>query len=432
MNISYLKKGILPKAGNIFNLNLSRRDFLKYTGAATGLFLTSRLLEYPFLSYANQRPRVVSVYDSNATDYDYITGFHWEYVNQNVVNNMMAQGVMALTGKTNTEAAWKELIPYQSGEKVLIKFNFNNSRDCEGYDNKIDPLAETANAIIDGLISIGVPGDKIWFTDPSRKIPEKFREGIINPYIQYYSHLSCTGLNYHIIDYIDPKSPAASTATCPAGEKILPSQIFVEADHLINVPILKSHGEYVTLALKNHYGSVLFQNYDRSEMHAFFNEGKNSAGCDLNKTNILADINNNPHIKNKTRLVIGDGLFGNPFTNWKDTERWEIFGNDDPNIFFFSIDPVAISSVMTDYIVAERGGQDHEQLHAAAGLGLGIHDHWDAFETKNYTAIDYIPFDLNNPKISRVDIDQAIRDYKAGNATEKEVKDIISRYMEGI
>ena len=417
------------KIDNLFkNVPFSRRAFLKYTGTATGLYLAGLWLKIPSLGLADEKPRVVSVHDSGATNWDYTTGYFWEHVDQDIVNNMTAQGVMALTGETNYVDAWKALIPYQPGESVLIKFNFNNSR-CSDTDNDIDPLAETANAIINGLTSIGVPGDKIWITDPSRQIPERSRNGIPNPNIQYYSYYSCSGPNYHSVDYVEPSSPAASIATCPAGEKILPSQVFVDAAHLINVPILKSHGSYITLALKNHYGSVLYENYDRSSMHAFFNEGGNSAGCDLNTTNILADINNNPHIRDKTRLVIGEGLYGNAHTNWQGTERWNIFGNDDPNILFFSTDPVAISSVMTDYIMAERGWQDHQQLHAAANLGLGVHDHWDSFETKQYSLIDYIDVDSNNP--NRVNIDRKIRYFKAGNATEEEIKEMISMYMEG-
>lgn len=411
---------------------LSRRELLKYTGAAMALNFAESLLNCPFFAFAAERPGVISVHDSDATNYNYSTGYHWEYINQDIVNNMMAQGVMALTGTTNSKAAWKSLIPYNSGEIVLIKINLNNSRDCEGNDNKINTQVETINAIIDGLTSIGISGDNIWITDPSRRISDRFRDGITNPYIQYYSKESCTGPNYHSVDYVDPDSPDASMATCPAGEKILPSQVFVEADHLINVPLLKSHGGYVTLALKNHYGSVIYENFTRSEMHAYFNEGKNSAGCDLNKKNILADINNNPHIKNKTRLIIGDGIYGNAYTHRLETRTWEIFGNEDSNILFFSKDPVAVSSVMADYIMAERGGQNHEQLHAAAGLGLGVHDHWDGFATKNYSLIDYIPIDLDNPRVTRIDIDRSVRDFKAGNATEKEVKAMIARYVEGM
>jgi hypothetical protein len=338
--------------------------------------------------------RVVSVHDSRATNWDHQTGYHWQYIDQEAVNNMVARGVMALTERTNTVDAWNDLIPYQPGEEVVIKLNFNNSQ-CSDVDNDIDGYPETVNAVIDGLTSIGVPPGNIWITDPSRRVPERFRDRITSPDVQYYSRYSCGGPNYHAVDYVDSDSPDTSVAQCPAGDRIRPSQVFVDAEHLINIPIFKSHGSYITLALKNHYGSVIYRDNTLASMHAYFNQGGNTGGCDLETENILADINDNPHIRDKTRLVIGDGLFGNPYTNWLSIERWDIFNNDDPNILFFSTDPVAISSVMTDYIVAERGNQDHEHLHAAASLGLGVHEHWDSFENKHYSAIDYQIFDLD-------------------------------------
>ena len=85
---------------------------------------------------------------------------------------------------------------------------------------------------------------------------------------------------------------------------------------------------------------------------------------------------------------------------------------------------------MTDYLMAERGWQDHEQLHAAVGLGLGVHDHWDGFATKNYLLIDYVPIDLYDAAGNRTDIDRKIRDFKAGSASEPDVKDMILQYME--
>ena len=336
---------------------------------------------------------VISVHDSQATIWDYTTDYYWQYVNQNIVDTMIALGVMHLSGTTNTNDAWNALIPYQTGESVLIKFNFNNS-GCTTENNKIEPLAETANAIIDDLTAIGIPGERIWIADPSRNIPERFRDMIKNPNIQYYGRSDCEGApNYHTTTSVDPSSPAASIATCPEGEKILPFQVFVDANHLINVPKFLSHGSYVTLALKNHYGSVLYENFDRTTMHAYFNESGNAAGCNLDTANILADINNNPHIRDKTRLIIGEGLFGNQYSNRGDARRWGIFGNGSPNMYFFSTDPISISSVMTDYIMAERGWQSHQQLHAGAYLGLGVHEHWDNFENKNYSSFNYINID---------------------------------------
>jgi uncharacterized protein (DUF362 family) len=388
---------------------IKRREFLKKMAAIGEIgfmvpFLPKSLKKHLiFIQQAhaeNISAEVVSVRDTNASDYDYATGYFWEHVDQKTVTAMVEKGVMELTGTTTIAEAWNGLIPYSEGENVLIKFNFNNSRKCSIAENAIDPIPETANAIIEGLTRIGIPGSSIWITDPSRRVTQRFREGIHNPDIQYYSSGDCPDdPNYHVVPFVAADSTAASMATNPSGEKILPSQIFVDADHLINIPILKSHGSYVTLALKNHYGSIAFENYNLSTMHQFFNQGNYAGPLDLNEKNILADINNNPHIKEKTRLVLGDGIFGNPHNHWQGPERWTIFGNDDPSILFFSTDPVAVSSIMTDYIMEERGWQDHQQLHAAQHIGIGVHEHWDNFSNKHYASIDYSHFDLNNPTV---------------------------------
>ena len=419
----------------------------KVTATGSTIYSTS-----PFaLANLTAPNTVISVHDSQATNWNYTTDYYWQYVNQDIVDTMIAMGVMYLTGTNNTDDAWNALIPYQAGESVLIKFNFNNS-GCTTENNKIEPLAETANAIIDDLTAIGIPGNRIWITDPSRDIPERFRNMITNPNIQYYGRYNCEGApNYHTVTYVDPSSPAASIATCPEGEKILPFQVFVDADHLINVPKLLSHGSYVTLALKNHYGSVLYENFDRSTMHAYFNEGGNTAGCNLDSANILADINNNPHIRDKTRLIIGEGLFGNQYSNRGDARRWDIFGNGSPNMYFFSTDPISISSVMTDYIMAERGWQNHKQLHAGAYLGLGVHEHWDNFENKNYSSFNYIIIDrdisdsiplFNYPPVAKNDsvntledslviIDVLVNDYDPDGVIDSSTVTIVNNPSNG-
>jgi len=364
------------------------------TDGATGrpVYATS-----PQVSQLPSPNRVVSVHDSRATNWDHETHYHWEYIDQEIVDNMVALGILALTEETNLVDAWNALIPYQPGDEVVIKPNFNNA-GCSAQDEDIDSYAEPTNAVIDGLVSIGVPLENIWITDPSRRVPDRFRDRLRPEYrdqVQYFSYWRCQVDNYHRVDYVDPASSDASDAQCPEGDRIRPAQVFVDAEHLINIPLFKSHGPYITLALKNHYGSVMYRDNDRSSMHYYFNQGGNTQGCELETKNILADINNNPHIRDKTRLVIGEGLFGNPHKSWQDTDIWEIFGNDDSNILFFSVDPVALSSVMADYIVAERGNQAHEHLHAAASLGLGVHEHWDSFENKHYTGIDYQIIDLD-------------------------------------
>ena len=417
------------------NWLLSRRGFFKCTGLLAGLYCARRWFkEGNSNALAQDKPRVVSVHDSNATNWDYATGYHWEYINQDVVDNMVTAGVMTLTGASNATAAWSALVPYQTGEAVAIKVNFNNAWGCGGADdNQVDAYPETANAVIDGLISIGVPANKIWITDPSRGIPSRFINKISDSSVQYYSTRYTCNEKSHLTDYVNADSSDASPTTHPAGDVVRPAQILVDADHLINIPMLKGHGSgWITLGLKNHYGSVIFKNYpsegqhsERQRMHLYIEPSQNPH---IEKS-LLADITNNPHIRNKTRLIIGDGLFGNPVNNWTEVSRWQIFNNDDPNILFFGTDPIATDSVMCDYIIEEQGvSVIHSSLHYGAELGLGVHDHWDSFGSKQYSLIDYVNVDLN--KVNRLDIDRKIRDFKAGNATEQDVKDIIEEYME--
>jgi hypothetical protein len=58
--------------------------------------------------------------------------------------------------------------------------------------------------------------------------------------------------------------------------------------------------------------------------------------------------------------------------------------------------------------MAERGWQDHEMLHAGALLGLGVHEHWDNFENKQYSAIEYIEIDLDNPQIPDITVADSV------------------------
>jgi len=166
--------------------------------------------------------------------------------------------------------------------------------------------------------------------------------------------------------------------------------------------MLKGHGpSWVTLGLKNHYGSIAFKNHQRRDMHKYIYP----TTADPN-TNPLGDINDNPHIRDKTRLVIGDALFGHPLQNYAvPPQRWEIFGNDSPNTLFFGVDPIAIESVMLDFLNEElirlgKAPRNHDYLHYAASLGLGIHEHWDDFSTKKYDKIDYIDINASETVVS--------------------------------
>ncbi len=63
-----------------------------------------------------------------------------------------------------------------------------------------------------------------------------------------------------------------------------------------------------------------------------------------------------------------------------------------------------------------------KQILGCIGGGVG---------TINPNEFEIVFYDFNNPSVHRVDIDRKIRQFKAGTATEQEVRDLIRSYMEG-
>ena len=146
------------------------------------------------------------------------------------------------------------------------------------------------------------------------------------------------------------------------GQSTRLSDILMQADALINVPLVKQHGiTGFSFALKNHYGTI-------SNPSAFHSGQQMRRG--------LAEISAQPPIKDKTRLIIGDALtlvLGN--------------GWDQPvaaDSIFMSFDPIAIDTlalrVMGDAMTAQ--GRDPTWNFRQAGnwlasgveLGLGTND----------------------------------------------------------
>ena len=99
---------------------------------------------------------VVHIHSNSATFWSGQTDF-WNYVDQGVVDNMMDQGLMALTGTSNVADAWRALLPnYQAGQAVAIKVNHNNSNACDDAEGQINALFQPVNAVARGLLGIGV------------------------------------------------------------------------------------------------------------------------------------------------------------------------------------------------------------------------------------------------------------------------------------
>lgn len=390
--------------------NITRRGFIK--GMIAGIaaitvlpvifrkFVRSRSVfpAKPVTSTKNlmHKPTVVRISSAKATNWDYETFPYTNFIDQDTVNEMVSRGIRELTGQSGELSGWQQLMTgYKAGDKIVIKPNFNNI-DC-AY-SEIATSHQVINTVLSKLIEVlGVPPKNIYIYDCSRTIYKWFKDEIIYPVNYVYGDIIAfwdrvkAKLTGNPLAKADTNSPInmREQITDKSGNPItcyMP-KVVTQAQHLINIPILKSHIFILTSnALKNHFGTVRFSDGILSPKHLH--------GKVLQKS--IVDINLNRHIKNKTRLIIVDGLFGK--SDWKKgktgPDKWSTFpGGITPNSLFLSHDPVAVESVVSDYIRKEREYHNleifpHEYLHDAMENNLGIHEH--AGPQMTYRNINYV------------------------------------------
>jgi uncharacterized protein (DUF362 family) len=268
---------------------MNRREFVKTAAAgAAGLALmglpagkTGAVEKYPHWG------EVVVIRDENATQ--------GPEINFKVVQSMLDESIQALT----KGGGWPSLIPsYKTGETVGIKVN------CQV------PLVSTqwkvVGAVVKGLVGMGVPQKNIVIWDADSES------------MKYTAMMYVRGVfpEVRLATTDKLKDPFdASKSMDILGNRTCFSRLLTEADHLINVPVLKNHFEAgITFALKNHLGSAGENMKDRQKIfHLPPEEGNRwhkMLGRGRPKGEAIALINTVPDIKNKTRLIVGDALFG--------------------------------------------------------------------------------------------------------------------------
>ncbi len=375
--------------------NITRLEFLKVAAAAAaGLALRPFQARAegsgatPAAAGADGAGRVVHVHDDRATAWDYKTGWYGDYVDQEVVDGMLARAVTEFTGARTAAGAWRAILPaYRPGQKIAIKINLNNA--IYGSSGQvIDALPQPVGAVVRGLKAIGVAEDDVCVYDMTHgwhmsemplRLMNKLRAQY--PNVQFHSNddLHTVALGYSDTELVH--------FDVPPGRAIPERRIcntLVNATYLIDMPIIKKHRMAgVSLSFKNHFGSI--------------------AGNDLLHWSVtladprylpaysaLVDLYRNRHIRDKTVLIVGDALYGARIDNYAEIpSRWPTFGNKSPNSLFVARDPVAIDCVMYDLLQAEGGvpaGSD-DYLRLAAARGMGTFEHRDA--SGRYRRIDY-------------------------------------------
>lgn len=379
--------------------------------------------------------RVVWVWNPHATS-SQLKGYWWEGINNNqtVIDEMFEKGIKALAGVDDLKEAWNMLfsyfnsqhgkgnVSYRAGEKIAIKINMNNCWDAENNyakkDNDRDASPYVVKSLLRQLINVvGVPQEDIILYDASRPIPDWFYYRVYYknypdsmtpefPDVNFYDNVGKEGRHK-----VEASNVRIYFAEGPCKYRTLPKCV-VEADYIINMPLLKMHpiNNGVTLSGKNFFGSWI---EEVSDIHDYHESGQ-IMGNPAPQVDLLA----HKHLGGKTLIYIGDGTFGT-LKDHKTIAKFQMypFNDDWTNSLFFSQDPVAIDSVMFDFLNEEanpiEGAQNY--LHQAAepppgvydpeGDGvylshsLGVHEHWNTsvniFSPERYTGhgygIDFVP-----------------------------------------
>ena len=349
--------------------------------------------------------RVVWVWNPNATEKD-ITGYWWEQQNNNqdVLDDMVSIGIQQLAGTSDDADAWSAIfryfnqvhgngdIGYQPGEKITIKLNFNNALGGAGdpyirEDNDRDASPYVVKALVRQLVTVvGVAQDDITLFDASRPIPNWFYDSIADEFssIHYVDSLGGATGREQVV-------PSSTSMYFSDGViRTLPTCV-VDAKYIMNIPILKRHpiSMGVTLSGKNFFGSFIEQ---VSDIHSY-----HISGLTMGNPAPQVELFAYEHLGGKTLLFLGDGTFATKADHRTIAKFLMYPFNDDwTNSMFFSQDPVAIDSVMYDFLLTEgtnpiEGAQNY--LHQAAvpaantydpehdgtyvTTSLGVHEHWD-------------------------------------------------------
>ena len=282
--------------------------------------------------YPDVPSQLVRVHHSGAWDGDKLV--------PDALRQMLDAGITHLTGINDAKLAWAAL--FSPNERIAIKVNTILSSDYWTPRPLVMAVAQS-------LQDAGVPAEQIviYDRDPSELGVAGFKENRDGPGVR-----------------------CMSTTKYAKGYKLVGidaglSEVLLSCDALINMPIIKSHGNAgMTFSMKNHYGS--FQRPTE-----FYHSGK---GIQQG----IAELNAWPDIKNRTRLIVGSLL------SFVGANSWDWSSALPGDSLLFSFDPVAADAyAMQEFQkVVTLSGPSPKTVQAlatpwiayAAKLGVGTND----------------------------------------------------------
>jgi hypothetical protein len=250
-----------------------------------------------------------------------------------IVLQMLDTGLAVLTDVADAASIWRAL--FDPGERVLLKVN------CIAYGGPTQPAV--TYAVAQRLQEAGLRGENILIFD--RTDHELAAAG-------HTLNDGGPGVQCHGTQGKGSEAPLSQARV----------RFFQELDRydaIVNLPTPKQHsGAGVSVSLKNHYGSV----DNPGALHGNW--------CDP----AIAELNAQPNVREKTRLIVGAALNVSP-GDWNRPER--------ENALLLSFDPVALDTVARDILVRHRQAMNLDSrylvegsrhLRTAQSLNLGATD----------------------------------------------------------
>jgi hypothetical protein len=221
-----------------------------------------------------------------------------------IVSQMLDEGLKTLTDVPDVLAMWRAL--FDPDERVLLKVN------CIAYNGPTQPAV--TYAVAGRLQDAGLRAENLLIFD--RTDHELESAG-------YTLNEGASGVQCH-----GTRGDGAEIALSQARVRFF--QEIEACDAIVNLPTPKQHGGAgVSVALKNHYGSI----NKPGALHGNW--------CDP----AIAELNAQPTLRDKTRLIVGAALNVSP-CDWNQPER--------ENALLLSFDPVALDTVGRDILVRQR------------------------------------------------------------------------------
>ena len=380
--------------------------------------------------------RVAWAQDFDATSWEEGKGPWWEdsSIDQKTVNKMLSATLRSFTNAKSDKAAWDKLFKYNNqlkglgkkgykkGEKIVIKLNINPTAKPEDkWNDKGYPSPQMVYALIAQLIEVsGISGKDIILSDPSRFIGAPIVDKIrANPSQEFQDVIIEVSNASGIKGYrtAEPDSSALIWFNMPDKSrfKMCFPKSFTDASYIINYSLVRPHRVFgITSVAKNHFGSVWSferKKFTPNDLHVFA-LWSYATPNKMNEPHCSPVLLGHEINYKKTFLYFADGLY-TAINQGGPVKRMSSFKNDWFSSVLIAQDPVALESVIADFISNEpnlttgnpsfNGNQDN-QFHECAlannppsgtkydpendGTGLqslGVHEHWNNTMDRKYS-----------------------------------------------